>query len=162
MSQNLVPGQLTLAQLRALHAGLEPLQLDASARQPIRDSAAVVEGVFAFEDFLEEIVGIRASRATIGRSREFFFPLKHWIAMVSVPDHTRHDHAIGIGGRRWEQGFVDLSLVEDVPTLVWTDPPGASSAYDAPSGTISWLLASLAPGASEDITITSRVRAGVA
>ncbi len=38
-----MPGQLTLAQLRALHAGVEPLQLDASGRQRIRDSAAVVE-----------------------------------------------------------------------------------------------------------------------
>lgn len=53
---------------------------------------------------------------------------------------------------------IDLALVEDAPTLTWTDPPGSSSSKAG--ATITWTLPSLTAGASAVMTVSSRVRAG--
>ncbi|NAT39286.1 histidine ammonia-lyase, partial [Pseudomonas syringae pv. actinidifoliorum] len=44
---NLIPGQLTLAQLRAIHQQPVSLTLDSSANQQIDDSVACVERILA-------------------------------------------------------------------------------------------------------------------
>lgn len=57
---------------------------------------------------------------------------------------------------------IDRALVEDQPILMWTDPPGATSTYDAPSGTIRWSLSTLDGAANAVFSVTSQVKSGAA